>query len=40
MRVQAFLATAAELPRLLDGGTAPAPGTLLTGGDPGVADGQ
>ena len=40
MRVQAFLATAAELPRLLDGGTATAPSTLLTRVDPVVADGQ
>jgi len=34
MRVHAFLATASQLPGLLDGGTAPAPGTLLTGVDP------
>ena len=34
MRVHAFLATAADLSGLLDGGTAPAPGTLLKGVDP------
>ena len=34
MRVHAFLATPAELPQLLDGGTAPPPGTLLSGVDP------
>ena len=34
MRVHAFLATAAELPGLLDGGTLPAPGTPLAGVDP------
>ena len=31
MRVHAFLATAGELPRLLDAGAPPAPGPLLTG---------
>lgn len=34
MRVHAFLATLAELPGLLDGGTTPAPGTPLSGVDP------
>ena len=34
MKVHAFLATAAELPQLLDGGTAPTPGTPLAGVDP------
>jgi hypothetical protein len=34
MRVHAFLATADELPRLLDAGSPPAPGPLLTGVDP------
>ena len=34
MRVHAFLATGDELPRLLDAGSPPAPGPLLTGVDP------
>jgi hypothetical protein len=34
MRVHAFLATADELPGLLDAGAPPAPGSLLTGVDP------
>jgi hypothetical protein len=34
MRVHAFLAAAAELQRLIDAGTPPATGTVLTGVDP------
>ncbi len=34
MRVHAFLATADELPALIEGGVAPATGAVLAGVDP------